>query len=205
MDNYWYYTLSAIPQTLAAMIALSATFFVFRLDYISKEIKKSRNDLLRFTILLAPEPQGEIDIIERKTEEDFFEFYKQALERIKPDQSKLGLDNKIYIRLNAEMQRIITSDEWHSRFYSNSTRIANYLYAKRDILKRLIAVKKMMRNRLRWTLSITTLIIVASLSILPNRDVFCNPQLIVGMVLIGSLASVILTTVNVWKIATVRL
>lgn len=184
------------------MIALAATFFVFRLNFISEEIRRNRKDLLRFILLLAPGPQGEIHIIEQKTEEKFYEFYEQALEQIKFDQPDLGFEK--YKKLEKEMWRIISKD-WHSRFRADSKRIANYLYAKRDILKRLLYIKKMIKNLLAWNLSITALMVIMSLSVLPNHDAFCKPRLIVGIILFGLSTNVILTASSVWKIATVRL
>ena len=62
--NYWYYTLSAIPQTLGAIIALSATFVVFKLNFISEKIKDSRTDLRRFILLLTSYQHKEIHDIE---------------------------------------------------------------------------------------------------------------------------------------------
>jgi len=37
-SNFWFYTLSAIPQTLGAVIALTATFIVFKYSEIEKSI-----------------------------------------------------------------------------------------------------------------------------------------------------------------------
>lgn len=202
MDNYWYYTLSAIPQTLAAMIALAATFFVFRLNFISEEIRRNRKDLSRFILLLAPGSQGEIHIIEQKTEEEFLEFYEQALEQIKFNRPNLGFEK--YEKLEKEMWRIISKD-WNSYFKARPERIANYLYMKRDILKYMLSVKKMAKSLLGLTLLATTLMIILSLCILPNHDALCKPKLILGIVLFGALASVILTAYSVWRIATVRI
>lgn len=204
MDNYWYYTLSAIPQTLAAMVALSATFFVFRLNFISEEIKKNRKDLLRFTLLLAEE-QGEIDIIERKTEEEFLEFYKQVLKKVKPDQPNLGLgENRIYEKLAAEMQRII-SEDWRSYFRAKPERVAKYLYTKKELLENLLSIKKMAKRLFGYTLMITTFVVSASLLVLPNYNLIHYPRLIVYTILFFSLISVILTAYSVWWIATARI
>lgn len=37
-SNFWFYTLSAMPQTLGAIIALTATFIVITLDKINDKI-----------------------------------------------------------------------------------------------------------------------------------------------------------------------
>jgi len=203
MDNYWYYTLSAIPQTLAAMIALTATFFAFRLNLTSEKIKKNREDLMRFTLLLAPNKQGEIDNIERKTEEGFFNLYEQVLNEIKPGEQNLGLNIVTYEKVKHEMDRIIKED-WRSYYGAGEERISKYLYAKKDILKNLLNIKKMGKSLFGWSLSLTTLMIIISLSTLPSHDIFYCPRLIMGIILFGSAISIILTACSVWKIATAR-
>lgn len=202
MNDYWYYTLSAVPQTLAAMIALAATFFVFRLDFLSEEMRKNRKDLARFLLLLAQE-QGEIHNIETKSDEDFFIFYKEMLDKIKPDEDKFGLPPETYAKLEQEMQRIIHED-WKSFFLPRSFRIAKYLDMKKDNFEKLLSTKSTIHWLLGSSLLTVALTIIISLFALPNYDVFCNPRSIVGLVLIGSLASVVLTTYSVWRIATVR-
>src|SRR3989339_108620 len=104
MDNYWYYTLSAIPQTLAAMIALTATFIVFKLNFLSQQIYKNRSDLARFILLLSSFQGKEIHDIEPLSDKDFIQLYEEGLAKIHNEKEKLGLDAGIYDRLVAEMQ-----------------------------------------------------------------------------------------------------
>ena len=44
--NYWFYTLSTISQTLAALVALGATFVIFSLDKLNKNILDYRQRLI---------------------------------------------------------------------------------------------------------------------------------------------------------------
>ena len=53
MDNTWYYTLSTIAQTLAAILALAAVFVVLRLESLNKNINDYRGRALK--ILRAKE------------------------------------------------------------------------------------------------------------------------------------------------------
>lgn len=43
MDDTWYYTLTTISQTLAAILGLAAVFAVIRLENLSKQLKKYRD------------------------------------------------------------------------------------------------------------------------------------------------------------------
>ena len=42
MDNTWYYTLSTISQTLAAILGLGAVFIVLRMQGLNKNIAEYR-------------------------------------------------------------------------------------------------------------------------------------------------------------------
>lgn len=203
MDNYWLYTLSAIPQTLAAMIALSATFFVFKLNSISEDIRKNRNDLRRLSFLLAPSGQGEIHIIEKKTDEEFAKFYKSGLKVINRASDTLGLDVDAFGKVKEEMSRII-HDEWLGLSKARPGRIADYLFAKEELLTRSLLIKKIIKSQLKWSLISTISVVVASLSALPQYYFFCsNQQTIVEVILVASLISVVYMAYSVWKIATV--
>jgi len=200
MDNYWYYTLSAIPQTLATMIALTATFVVFKLNFLSEQIQKSRNDLARFILVLTSYKKREIQDIEPLSHEEFIELYEEGLKNIKSDESDLGLEHGIYLRLMAEMQRII-KEEWRSRFKARRFRIDAYLKMKRDFFNSLLSIKKTSLRLLSSSLLLTTFMIVVSLFVLPNYGLFYKPYLIVVIIMLGSLFSVCLTAYSVWKIA----
>jgi manganese-dependent inorganic pyrophosphatase len=203
MDNYWYYTLSAIPQTLAAMIALAATFFVFKINTLSEKMDDIRSSLSRFIILLAPPKQGEIHVIERKTNEEFFEFYKDGLGRLDVARDNLGLEHNTYLKLQREMRRKIEMD-WNSSFSARGSRIIGYLTIKRDTLCHLLSTKKMIRGLLKWDLWITASAVFLALFALPNYDFVSGIQhLVVYIILVVSLISVLYTARSVWKIATV--
>lgn len=200
MDNYWYYTLSAIPQTLAAIIALAATFVVFKLNFLSEQIRKSRNDLSRFILLLTSFKHKEIHDIEPLSDRSFVRLYEEGLTNINNDQNNLGLDPGIYKRLEKEMERII-NDEWRSNFRARPNRIYGYLEMKKDILKNFLDAKRRSILLLLGSLSLTTIVIVVSLFMLPNYNFFCNPYLVLTIIMIASLVSVTLTAYSVWKIA----
>jgi len=204
MDNYWYYTLSAIPQTLAAMIALAATFVVFKLSFIFEQIRKNRSDLSRFILLLTSFMKKEIHDIEPLNDRDFIKLYEKGLANIKEDQDYFGLDKGIYEKLVSEMDRIIQSDEWRSLFKAKPFRIYGYLNMKKNILKRLVDARMVSLRWLFWSLLITILTMAASLSVLPIYDIFSNPPVVVTSILLASLISIFLTACSVWKIATVR-
>ena len=198
--NYWYYTLSAIPQTLGAIIALSATFVVFKLNFISEKIKDSRTDLRRFILLLTSYQHKEIHDIEPLKDEEFLKLYEEGLNNIKASEDNLGLDVGIYHRLQAELKRIIEED-WKSGFSPRKERIVGYLTMKRDTFKSFLAVRKMSLRLLGWSLVSTTLVIAISLVALPHYNNIGCPVLVVRALMGASIFSIILTSYSVWRIA----
>lgn len=202
-DNYfWFYTLSTIPQTLAAMIALAATFVVFKLNFITVKIQKSRKDLARFILLLTSYLHKEIHDIEPLSDKKFVELYEKALKNIKPDFPNLGLEIGIYVRMQNEMQRIIRED-WKSRFPARQGRIVGYLKMQKKIFRSLLTERNTSLRLLGCSLIFTTLTIALSLFALPHFDIFKDPHFVVAFVLVLSLISVSLTGYSVWKISTV--
>lgn len=129
-SNFWFYSLSAIPQTLAAMITLAATFVVFKLNFIQEKIRDIRKDLRRFILLLTSYEKKEIHHIEPLSDEDFLNLYDESLKSIKPNEKNLGLNAGVYERLRAEMSRIIYED-WKSGFSADENRVYGYLNAKK--------------------------------------------------------------------------
>jgi len=203
MDNYWYYTLSAIPQTLAAMIALAATFVVFKLNFSSEQIYKCRTDLARPILLLTSFINKEIHDIEPLSDQDFIQLYEEGLANIYIGKDNLGLKQELYNKLVKEMERII-HEEWKSWFRAKPQRIYGYLVMKKDILIRLIDAKKKSLQLLRLSLFLASLVIGVSLLILPYLDflkIYFDPSLIVSIIMLGSLISVSFTAYSVWKIA----
>lgn len=200
MDNYWYYTLSAIPQTLAAIIALSATFVVFKLNFLSEKIKDSRTDLRRSILLLTSSKQTEIHDIEPLNDDEFLKLYEEGLSIIKPTEEELGLDPGIHKRLRDELSRIIT-DDWKSAFPPRQARVVGYLTMKRDIFKDLLKIRKKSLRLLFWSLLISALVITTSLILLPNYNYIDYPISAIWIILVFTVLSIILTTLSVWIIA----
>lgn len=203
-SNYWYYTLSAIPQTLAAMIALAAMFVVFKLDVISKKITEGRIDLRRFILLVTSlldknVDSTEIHEIEPLNHKDFLKLYEKGLINLMPKDDFLGLKEDIYNKYKKEMERIIEK-EWHSYYPADPDRIFGYLSMKKEFFKRLLLDRIRILFLLKVSLTMVTLTIIISLIVLPNYDYFCGSQCVVGFIVFLSALSILITSVSVWII-----
>jgi hypothetical protein len=205
--NSWFYTLSAIPQTLAATIALAATFVVFKLNFIQQKIRDIRKDLRRFILLLTSYRSKEIHDIEPLSDEGFLKLYEESLRNIKPESVNFGLDQSIYKKLSKEMERIIL-EEWHSFFRAEdnrNNRIFGYLDIKKNIFENLLKKKENSLKSLGWSLFVATIVIIISLVSLPNyyslNYIGFNLDIVLAVILAGAAVSVILTSISVWQIA----
>ncbi|HBT80580.1 MAG: hypothetical protein UW46_C0001G0123 [Candidatus Yanofskybacteria bacterium GW2011_GWF1_44_227] len=205
--EYWYYTLSAIPQTLATMIALVATFGAVNLNMLSSKITEIRKDprIRRFILLGTSQLDKEIHAteihqIDALTNNDYLSLFQKCLDRLDPRSETLGLEGKIFEKYKAEMLEVIHS-EWHSFYGPDPDRIYGYLSMKRDVLKMSVLDKKKIINNLGLSLSLAVLTIVISLLALPNYDYFCGSTLLVSSVVILAVLSVALTGWGVWIVA----
>jgi len=205
MDNYWYYTLSAIPQTLAAMIALAATFVVFKLAIISERINETRKDLRRFILLVTSNLdkktyETEIHEIEPLSNDKFLKLYEVGLANLKPKEDYLGLERGKFEKYEKEMLRII-NEEWHSSYTPKDFRIFGYLATKKNILKSLLSLRQRSLVMLISSLTLVALTIIASVTALPKYDYFEGSILLVDIVVCFSVLSTVITGWSVWTIA----
>lgn len=204
MENYWFYTLSAIPQTLAAMIALAAMFVVFRLDVISKKIDESRIELRRFILLVTSrldkeKNQTEIHEIEPLSHDNFLKLYEKGLNSLVPNNEFLGLEREVYRKYGDEMWRII-NQEWRSYYSVDKDRIFGYLTMKKEVFERLLLIKRKSLFLLITSLAISAITISASLCVLPNYAYLNGSWSIVYTIVILAVLSIVITSFSVWTI-----
>lgn len=204
-NNYWYYTLSAIPQTLAAMIALAATFVVFKLSIISERIKEARKDLRRFILLATSNLdkklyQTEIHEIEPLSNNKFLELYETGLDNLKSDAEFLGLDKGMFEKYGKEMFRIINK-EWHSFYTAKDFRIFGYLVMKKEVFKSLLLLRRKSVALLTLSLTLVASTIIASLIALPAFGYFVGSILLVDIIVFCAVLSIVITAYSVWIIA----
>lgn len=202
MENYWYYTLSAISQTLAAIIALAAAFTILKLDYISKTINKSRIDLRRFILLTTSRldiKEKEIHTIEPLNDGDFLKVFEKGLLSLDEKDHQLGLPPDIFKKYSGEMFRIIEK-EWNSRYGPDDFRIFGYLKMKKEIFEKLIKQKSRIIHLMRQSLILVAFIISVSIVVLPSYNYFNGSKLLVYGIVVSSIASIAVTILSILEI-----
>ncbi|MDQ5968854.1 MAG: hypothetical protein QG579_11 [Patescibacteria group bacterium] len=200
MEDYWYYTLSAIPQTLAAVIALAAAFTTLKLDYISKIIKETRIDLRRFILLTTSKLDiKEIHTIEPLSDKEFLKVFKEGLSSLDEHNHQLGLTSDMFNKYSDEMFRIINKD-WNSRYGPDDFRVFGYLKMKKEIFEKLIEQKDEIIYLMTSSLILVGFVITVSLIILPSYNCFNGSKLLVYGIVTGSVISIIVTILSILKI-----
>lgn len=195
-SDIWLFTLAAIPQTLAAMIALVATFVVYKLSRVSDRVEKERGLVKSFLLHLHPEK--EIHHIEGMRGEELLEALQEGIAKLDPEEKDLGFD--AFKKLEALLKEII--EAWHLRTGASGQKIYDFLQQKENIFRNLVHTRKLAINLLVACLFLTALPTCLSLLALPNVEYFAENLFQITLALSGFASiSIIFTTYSVWKIA----
>ncbi len=195
--NYWYYTLSAIPQTLAAVVALAATFVVFKLSLVQQKTDKQLELARRLVSPLCPE--NEIDDIEKMTAE-------QVL--VELNNGSLALQKQTDPRLiefrYKELSELLTEirDENHQKFPVTNARVDLFIKQRQAAVEQLVANRHRILKLLKLSIVFTLIPLTLSILILPSLPLlmaYATP--IINALALGTVASVIYTAYCVWAIA----
>jgi hypothetical protein len=195
-SNFWFYTLSAIPQTLGAVIALSATFVIFKLNHIESRTKKEYDEITEWIMPLHPEI--EIPDITKLDDSSILQKLREGMGKLNREESNLGFDG--YDKLRDLYGEVINSYKRH--FSPTEARIYDYLQEKNRILSSLLEVRRDALRRLKASLVLTVLPIVGSIIFLPlyQQVSYCR-VVIVSALVIFAVIGICYTAYSVWKIA----
>ncbi|MBN2351615.1 MAG: hypothetical protein JXD23_03525 [Spirochaetales bacterium] len=199
-SNFWFYSLSSISQTLAAIIALSATFVIFKLDFLQRKRQDFINGILRFLMILKPgiEPHE----IDKLSDEEVIDILK-LIRNLNLQSDNLGLGKKQYKKIYSEYEHFISSNR--GEYKPNPKRIYYYLINRKEYFQRLQNAKENAYRRLKCNLLLISITIILSLILIPFYDFLKNYDLtllICSIVIILATTSIFCTASSIWKIAT---
>ncbi len=194
---FWYYTLSAIPQALAAMIAVVATLVVYKVSRVSDRTEREKDVIKRFILVLHPDK--EIHEIERMRGWELLHALHNGIAKLNPSAEKLGFEN--YKELEKLFKEI--ANFWQRSFEVNESRIHEFLSQKAKVLENLVGVRKRSIRYLVNSLFTAAVPSCLSFLVLPHIYLFgntwANPAVTILTIL--SSASIIYTAYAVWRIA----
>jgi hypothetical protein len=199
-SNYWFYTLSAVPQTLAAIMAFSATFFILKLGKLQQQKNTFLNDMSRFLALLKRDKLTS-EIL--KLDDDGIIDILRIVNKLKPEDSKMGVGPKQYAKYKTEMEFVIQKER--SIYKPSPQKIYDYLLHQKVFFEETAAAKRDILGRIKWNLFPVTLTITASLVLLPFHNWLSENLLVciilLAIVLVLTVFSIILTAWNIYQIS----
>ena len=196
MDTgYWYYTLSAIPQTLAAVIALSATFVVFKMNVVQEALKLNGASIKSFIMVAHPE----------KTYRDIISLRPKAMadefERLIKDLR--GLPEGTDPLLERMMEQTKTVVGAHGYFMPNKENMFEFLETTNGLFREDESRLDTIKDQLKLSIICTVAPLVGSLLILPHDGALHASAAIPTAFTLLSAVSIIYASWSVWRIATI--
>ena len=160
--TFWFYALSAIPQTLAAIITLTATFIVFKLNAIDSNIN---TDIYHAKIFLPSIDNDFNPYIRKNNVKEVIVSLEEAIAKIDPGKPFLGLHPTNFSHLAEDCKDII--GHGLKAFPLNAVNIYKFINYKYDSLVGSNDSKIRIIRYLKDCLILTAVPIVFSLLFLP--------------------------------------
>ncbi|MDP3964142.1 MAG: hypothetical protein Q8Q20_00575 [bacterium] len=203
-SSTWFYTLSTISQTCAAILALGGTFVVFKLDKVQTAIDNYRGRVVRIVQLWRIGARAPDEFID-KSEEEILGEYK----RIVTDNAEEVFDRNGIVELYQQLEgvRILTMQEQGSFNMDNGVRLDHderkrWSNRMADLLESNIRLKNRIYSMLKSSIVLLAVTIVVSIGLLISAPL----KLPVGIntlaiVILLAILSIGYSTLAVWKIA----
>lgn len=193
----WYYTLSTIPQTLAAMITLAGMFIIFKLTAVKDTIREDVKIAKWFLLAIDAEYYGS----------RIMRMSKRAIAHDFGEQSEKMYRKMIKGRLKREQWSVLWNefsdvvDGSHRSFASHPEKIMFFLTEKAMSLEKNVESGQHIFFYLIWSIFFTALPIIFSLIFLPLYALLSGSFLIVECAVALAIWGVGYTSYSVWKIS----
>jgi hypothetical protein len=194
--GYWYYTLSAIPQTLAAVIALSATFVVFKMKDVQLAVNATGATIKSFLMVAHPEKTyREIVSLRPKAMADEFSVLIHELRGMPSE----GTDPLI----ERMMERTKTVAGSQGYFMPNKENMLEFLETSNSLFRDDESRLDTIKDLLKLSIICTVAPLIGSLLVLPHDASFHAAAAIPVAFTLLSGVSIIYAAWSVWRIATI--
>ncbi|MDZ4260266.1 MAG: hypothetical protein U1A25_01250, partial [Candidatus Sungbacteria bacterium] len=159
----WYYTLSTIPQTMAAMIALAAMFIIFKLTAVKDTIREDLKIAKWFLLSVDAEYYGSriMRMSKRAVAHEFSEQSQKMYRKV----TKGKLEREQWSLLWNEFSDVV--DGSHRSFASHPEKIMLFLTEKAILLEKNVESGQHIFFYLIWSIFFSVLPIIFSLIFLP--------------------------------------
>lgn len=197
--DFWFYTLSSISQTIAAVVALSAMFGIFKLDHMQRNRQTFITEMSRFMMLLNYHLEIHQILKQTKTDKGV-QMLLGPIDKLDNQKDDLGLGDEVYQKCAEEMNNTISG--YRGKYHSNRERIYGYLKEQTGRFEALICIKtKTYRKLLKSTvLNILVIIVALSLIPLPSSGINSSVSLVYCVIAFAAIA-LIYTSYCILRIA----
>lgn len=193
----WYYSLSTIPQTLAAMITLAATFIIFKLSHIKNTIRADL-PLAKWFLLAIDSPRYGTTVLTMSKHAVAHRFSEEIV-TIGKEAEAGTLSRERWHTIWNEFSNIV--DDSHRSFASHPERMIFFLQQKARSLEKNIVSGERVFSYLIWSIFFTATPIVFSLIFLPLYQIVSGSFFIVAGAVVLAIWGVLYTSYSVWKIS----
>ncbi len=203
MDNsYWYYTLSAIPQTLAAGLALAATFVIFKMSLLNDQIETRASEMAKLLALAGSGSADDGEFKEQADHKHMLKIFAGVLPALDAQPELVAKIASFYGGAGARPDLLDRDDPAHHK-------VVTHLKRLRHSFTGLLEHKRRSFGYLKRNLIFTLAPMSASLFLLPLHDYIEHDpfhgvlidDLIVAVLVGCTIASLCYTAYSVWKIA----
>ena len=195
--EFWFFTLSSIPQTLGAMIVMAATFALFKLSFVKQSMAEDIKIAKWF--LLKADPEVFIENLIIMPKEVIASHFKKAVRNLRVDAPWLGLGQNQWRAVQDEFPEII--DRWHKPFAASPERIITFLTHKALDLEKEIMTGQRIFRYLRYSIFFTIVPIIFSLAALPLYALVPDPYMVIGISVLLAIWGVVYMTYSIVKVA----
>ncbi|OHA03498.1 MAG: hypothetical protein A3J58_03230 [Candidatus Sungbacteria bacterium RIFCSPHIGHO2_02_FULL_52_23] len=165
--NFWFFTLSAIPQTLGALVALVVAFVIYRIGEIDRLLGR---DIPRMKRCLLAATDATIAELNEQSSREILRDLQKFLATMDPERSELGLELPRHAELVEVFDRM--TDEEYGIVSSNSREIYLYLQEKANKIEVSLNSRALILEYLKVSVILSLFTIVASLGIMPQSSFF---------------------------------
>lgn len=194
--NSWYYTLSAVPQTLGAVITLAATFVVFRLPDINARIESNVTYMQR--MMMTFDQFFKLDEISKLGTPELVEKYRAGVAVFAKEMAPKSWTpyvTRVMTQLEIEYTGMAAA-----RFYERS--LDNSLWMmndKVDHVEKLTLRRKKIIEDLKYSSAWSIATLIASMVLLPFYNVFGGLAWVVELLIVASAAMATILSVQMVK------
>ncbi len=196
--NTWYYALSTIAQTLAAILALGGTFVIFKLDKVSERIKILKERVIELLMIFE---ETLIQSFDDVPEKDLASKLITKLEKIDTQKENWDVPKQKQRLIDFYKNRELIPKMQGYRAPSDNE-VVSYLQNSAKRFGTDVEIVRITLSLLKRSLSLLSVTIIISILLLPIQIIFKGyDEIPLILIVIFAILSVYFQARTVWRVA----